>query len=289
VAAVTSIWNIAGGFLVTGYDPTMTSKTIVTLRILLFLIACPVILVFAGPLTKAASPQLGPLLVGTVTSFITLFLTLLFVRWDRLKLRDVGVGFNAKTVPRLLFGFFIGVALVILQDLIIYSCGHVHWVHDGSHASGARVILLLAGYFMLALREELAFRGYPLFQLEGKWGMWTALVVIGVVFTMEHTAAGWTWSRSLLGPPLGALLFGLAALVTRGLAIPLGIHSAFNFSQWFMGQKEIPGLFRPIVDAGFADRAEIFGYASYIVGMLLAALAFWLWHQRRAQVRFAGS
>jgi uncharacterized protein len=264
----------------------MTSKMAVTLRTVLFLIACPVILIFAGPLTKTVSPQLGPLLVGTVTSLFTFALTLLFVRWDGIRLGDVGVGFNMRTVPRFLFGFVIGVGVVALQNLVIYAGGHVHWVFDRSRCSVGVVLLLLASYVLLALREEFAFRGYPLFRLEGTWGLWTALVVIGVVFTLEHTAAGWTWSRSLLGPPVGALLFGLAALVTRGLAVPLGIHSAFNFCQWVMGQKEIAGPFKAIVDAGYADRAEALGYGAYVVGMLLAALAFWFW--RRRSVGFAG-
>ena len=261
----------------------MTSKTTVTLRVLLFLIACPVVLIFAGPLTKTVSAQLGPLLVGTVTSFFTFVLTVLFVRWDGLRLRDVGVGFNSRTVPRLLLGFLIGVALVMLQDLVLYAGGHVHWVLDRSHGSAGIVLMLLGGYFMVALREELAFRGYPLFRLEGAWGVGIALAVIAVVFTLEHTAGGWTWSRSLLGPPVGAVLFGVAALTTRGLAVPLGIHSAFNFSQWVMGQKEIAGPFRLVVDAGYADRAERLGYAAYVVGMGVAAFAFWWWRFKRSR------
>jgi membrane protease YdiL (CAAX protease family) len=260
----------------------LNSKKVV-LRTLVFLGVCPVILAFGGPLTKTASPLVGVLAVGTITSFFTFLLTLLFVRWDGLNLRDVGTGMSTQTVLRLVFGFVVGIALVALQDLIIYAGGHTHWVPIHPHQSCGMILLAFVGYLTLALREELAFRGYPLRRLESVWGMWGALLLVGVVFTLEHTAGGWTWSRSLLGPPAGALLFGMAALASRGIAVPLGIHAAFNFGQWLMGQKEISGPWQPVIDAGFTDQAEILGYTAYLVGTLLAASGFWLWSRNRTR------
>lgn len=261
----------------------MISQTTITLRALGFLIACPVILILAGPLTKAVSPETGPFVVGAITSFLTLLLTILFVRWDGLTLRDVGASFSTRTPSQIMFGFVVGTSIVALQDLVIYAGGHTHWiVNDAHHPSPGSVSLSLAGYLMLALREELAFRGYPLRRLESAWGMWWALLLVGIVFTLEHSAGGWSWSRSLLGPPAGALLFGMAALATRGIAVPVGIHLAFNFGQWLMGQKEIAGVWRPIADTGFDRHSETLGYIGYLAGMLLAASGFWLWKKRRS-------
>lgn len=258
----------------------MPRKTATTVHALIFLILCPLILIVTGPLAKTVSSQAGPLLIGSITSALTFVLTLLFVRWDRLRLRDVGAELTNRTAPRLLFGFSIGVVLVAVEDLTIYAAGHAHWVRDTSRPSSF-ILLALASYAALALREELAFRGYPLRRLEGAWGMWPALIVMTVAFTLEHAAGGWTWSHALLGPPAGALLFGMAALRTRGLAVPLGIHAAFNFAQWFMGQKETAGPFKLIVDPGFSGRAESLAYAAYLAGCITAAAAFWLSHKRQ--------
>ena len=91
----------------------------------------------------------------------------------------------------------------------------------------------------------------------------------------------WWLALVVLGPPVGALLFGLAAFRTRGLAVPLGIHSAFNFCQWFMGQKEgLAGPFRAVVDAGHESQTESVGYATYVAGMLIAAFIFCLSRKR---------
>jgi hypothetical protein len=73
----------------------------------------------------------------------------------------------------------------------------------------------------------------------------------------------------------------MAALATRGLAVPFGIHSAFNFAQWVMGQKETPGPLTIVVDAGFAGQVEALGYAAYLAGMVVAAAAFWFWGKHR--------
>ena len=259
----------------------MTSKTAISVRALLFLISCPVILIFTGPLTRTVSPEAGPLLVGSIASALSFALTLLFLRWDGLRLRDVGAAATTGTASRLAFGFGIGIAIVSLQDLVIYFGGHAHWLRDPSHPSSL-ILLALAGYATLALREELAFRGYPLRRLEAAWGMWPALILMTVAFILEHAAGGWSWSRAFLGPPTGALLFGMAALATRGLAVPLGIHAAFNSAQWFMGQKETAGPFKLLIDPGFSNRAETLAYAAYLTGTLSVTFAFWLWHSRRA-------
>lgn len=259
----------------------MISQTTIVLRTFGFLIACPVILIIAGPLTKIVSPESAPLVVGTITSVLTLLLTILFVRWDGLTLRDVGASLSTHTPSRFLVGFVVGITIVGLQDLIIYAGGHTHWIaNNAHHPSFGIVLLVFAGYLMLALREELAFRGYPLRRLDSAWGMWGALLLVSIVFTLEHTAGGWTWSHSLLGPPAGALLFGMAALATRGIAVPFGIHTAFNFGQWLMGQKEIAGMWTPVVDRGFDRQADTLGYIGYLGGVLIAASGFWLWKRR---------
>lgn len=267
--------------MLTATGASMTSVKII-LRALLFLILCPLSLIFIAPLSKGASPLLGMLEIGVITSIFTFLLTALFLRWDGLRLRDVGTGANTRTPARLAFGFLIGLAIVLLQNLFVFAGGHAHWTLRVHHASAGVILLALAAYLSLALREELAFRGYSLRRIETAKGIWVSLLIMIIFFSLEHAAGGWTWSRSLLGPPAGALLFGMAALATRGIAVPLGIHSAFNFGQWFMGQKEIAGPLQIVVDTGFNRQAESLGYAAYLLGTLLAAACFF-WFLRKKQ------
>jgi membrane protease YdiL (CAAX protease family) len=256
----------------------LSSKT-VFLRALLFLALSPLMLIFFGSLSKTLQPITATLLIGTATSVLTFLLTYLFIRWDGLTLHAIGAGVNARTIPKLLFGFLIGSSLVALQNLLLYASGHAHWNRSPAHSSLSFILLSLVAWFMLALREELAFRGYPLRQLENIWGLWPALLFIDILFALEHSASGWTWTRSIFGAAAGGLLFGLAALATRGLAVPLGIHAAFNFSQWFIGQKDIPGPWHLTIDAEFAHQAEVLGYSAYLAGTLLTSAGFWFWRK----------
>lgn len=259
----------------------MAPKAIAVTRVFLFLLVCPMVLIVASRVTKTVAPEVVPLLVGVISSGLTLVITLLFVRWDGITLNDVGAGISKGSAPRFLLGFLVGVAIVSLQNLAVYAGGHAHWLIEKSHPSPVAILLAFTSYFMLALREELSFRGYPLRRMEDVWGTWTAVVALAVVFTLEHAAGGWGWSRALLGPPMGAVLFGVAALATRGLAVPLGIHAAFNFGQWFVGQKENTGALRLIVETGFSKQAEALGYAGYWLAMTVAAAGFVVWRHRR--------
>jgi hypothetical protein len=253
------------------------------LRSFLFLIACPIVLIITTSFVKTTSFT-NTIKVGAVSCVVTYGLTLLFLRWDGWNLRDAGLGLTPKSLQRVLLGVMIGFALVALQESLICASGHIHWTYIRP-ASPFRFLLLgLAAYLLLALREEIAFRAYPLRRLERDVGMWASLLIVGLVFALEHLAGGMSWSKSLLGPLAGAILFGMAALATRGIAVPFGIHFAFNLGQWIMGQKEAAGLWRVSVDPAFQRQVESIGYAAYLLGALAAIFGFWLQYRRHVGV-----
>jgi len=132
-------------------------------------------------------------------------------------------------------------------------------------------------YLSVAFREELAFRGYPLRSLNYAIGPWGAQLVIALIFVTEHVVGGMTWPQAILGSGLGALLFGLAALKTKGLALPIGLHSAWNFVQWLLGFKNGTGWYKVVVEKGNEAKVELVGGISYLLVMGMAILAFYYW------------
>jgi hypothetical protein len=90
---------------------------------------------------------------------------------------------------------------------------------------------------MLALGEELVFRGYGFRQLVVASGARPAMVLSALAFGLYHLAmAGfrpWGMGAVLLFalPALGGLLFGAAVIRTGGLALPLGLHFGGNWVQ----------------------------------------------------------
>ena len=162
---------------------------------------------------------------------------------------------------------------------MLLASGHVRWVRASECSFSATAGALLL-YLAVACREELAFRGYPLRRIDSGFGLWAAQLVVATIFALEHVVGGYSWFNAVFGAFVGGLFFGMAALATRGLAVPIGMHAAWNFGQWVMGQKDTTGIWRVVVDAGYEARAERIGMVGYLVPVALAIVGFWWWYQR---------
>ena len=124
-------------------------------RVLLFCLLCAIILAVVSPLAAKLPSQWSQLALGSVATLATFVLTLLFTRWEGLRLPDIGAMPGSQSSPRFALGFLIGLTLVALQSLLLAIIGHVHWVRipQQSLAPTATALLL---YLILATREELA-------------------------------------------------------------------------------------------------------------------------------------
>src|SRR5258706_1276523 len=249
-------------------------------RVLLFLAAC------AFALTLTASLPVGPrgplqlLTIAFLASLGSFALTVLFVRWDGLRLRDVGAMPKGSSLGLFAIGFAFGLFLIALHSFLVAIAGHVHWI-PAVRPTASQASLVLTGYLFLATREELAFHGYPLRRLQEFFGVWGAQATISAVFALEHMVGGWPLAQALWGAAIGSLLFGSASVATQGLAVPIGIHAAWNIGDWLRGYKPEAGLWRPKIQAGFEGAAASAGLWCYVGIMALAIFAFWCWHRRR--------
>jgi membrane protease YdiL (CAAX protease family) len=252
-------------------------------RVLLYFVACAVLLAATAPFDRRI-PGIPPgMLTGLVTSIGTFILTVVFVRWDELRLDDVGAAIGKKSLPRFFAGFLLGLFLVVLHVSIEASAGHLRWVRaDG--VGFLDIAMMLIAYILLACREELAFHGYPLRRLNSLLGLWSSQIIVALVFALEHVAGGSSWTQALFGAGVGSLLFGMASLATRGLAVPIGLHAAWNLGDWLHGGKTSGGLWRPVGLDVYSERADRAAMIGYVVVMVAATFAFWLW-QRRVALR----
>jgi membrane protease YdiL (CAAX protease family) len=245
-------------------------------RVLLFFIICALLLILAGSFCSRLLPgQFSQVVLGSVTTVATVIVTGLFLRWDKLRFRDVGAAPDRQSAIRMLVGFALGLLLVALQTCFVMLAGHVHWVRTPPVGLASVGTALLA-YVTLASREELAFRGYPLRRLDNCFGVWSAQFIVALVFATEHVAGGSTWTNAILGAFVGSLFFGMAALAMRGLAVPIGLHAAWNFGQWILGEKETSGLWRPVVEQGYNLQVDHMGMLGYLLVFASATVAFYL-------------
>lgn len=216
------------------------------------------------------------MVTGALAAPATFGLTWLFVKWQRKTLADFGFEFSRGSGLRFCIGVALGAALVGFQTVIMWFAGGVRWI---AVTPSPATLAPLLGYLLLATREELAFRGYPLRLLASKTNPWLALLIVSCLFVIEHRLGGASWPSALLGPGLGALVFGMAALTTRGLALPIGLHAAWNIGDWMRGGKGDNGFWRLVVDPTEAAYADRVAWISYVFVMLCALVGLMLWQR----------
>jgi uncharacterized protein len=132
-----------------------------------------------------------------------------------------------------LMGGALGAALMAAPALVLLAFGAV------SFSVGSDVVTPLVQGALLfvgvAAVEELTFRGFVFQRLLDGVGVWPAQIIVGFFFVLTHssalTAAGPLGYLAGLNIFLASLMFGLAFIRTRSLAMPFGLHFAANFVQ----------------------------------------------------------
>ncbi|PZO56241.1 MAG: hypothetical protein DCF16_00685 [Alphaproteobacteria bacterium] len=191
--------------------------------------------------------------------------------------------------PRqLLLGMAAGALLMAAPALMLAAGGVVTWRLNPDWASALGATLLLLA--LAAATEELMFRGFLFQRLLDGLGQWPAQLLIAALFTLTHSDA-----LAELGPLaylaganifVASILFGLAFIRTRSLAMPLGLHFAANAMQgpvlgFGVSGNEAPGLLTATLNdapawltgGAFGPEASVPGFACVVA----ATAGLWLW------------
>jgi uncharacterized protein len=255
--------------MVVNTSTTRKSQLLIVGRLLFFYVCSLVVLLFTSRLTKNLSVDIADLLSIVLASILTFLLVYLFTHWEKLSLDEVGAVPGKNSIQRFFVGYIIGLFMAVLQAVTVLGFGHLRFFFlPGTTA--LQIIIPFLLYLFVACREELVFRSYFLRRLDYSFPSPVALLVMIIIFIAEHVLAGMEWKMAVIGSGLGGLLFGVAALKTRGLALPIGLHSAWNFGQWMVGFKNKGGVWTAVVEKGYERETENISLAAFALVMLLA-------------------
>ncbi len=230
-----------------------------------------------------------------VGGLILLIPTALCLRAEKVSLASVGLALDRRWFKEALLGTGLGLGLMVLVALSIRALGGFHWELHAATTGRS----LLAGAWMftgVALLEEVMFRGYAFQRLLRGIGVWPTQLLLAAFFTLAHWSnpgmhgATRVWASLNIG--LAAILLGLAYLKTRSLALPMGIHLGWNWTQGNLlgfgvsGTTDAQGLLTPV----FHGRPEwltggAFGLeASLPCLLIVAALCLWMARWRQPEI-----
>ena len=207
-------------------------------RILMFplsriLIAAGLFLVLQVPLGRGSSILPGALQGQILTQLVSLVVAIgVFAFMGRMvegrAVVDVGLP-REGALPRTATGFLVGGAAIgsIVGILALRGWYDVHSVA----AAWQPLLYGLTLFFLVAVAEELLFRGVLFRVLEEGVGSWTALTLIAVLFGLVHLVnSNATWLGAV-GTGLAGVMLGAAYLATRDVWLAIGIHWSLNFAQ----------------------------------------------------------
>ena len=192
--------------------------------------------------------------------------------------------FNVRWLKELGLGGLIGSTLMLVPSLILWIFGWAHWQWNPIGLSALMsTALLFAG---VAAAEELLFRGFIFQRLIAGLGQWLAQLIMAGYFLLTHlNNPGMTGGVKILASInifLASIMFGLAFIRTKSLAMPLGLHFMANFMQggllgFGVSGTDQSGLLKPIfasvpewVTGGqFGLEASALGLICVVVTLLL--------------------
>jgi membrane protease YdiL (CAAX protease family) len=227
---------------------------------------------------------------------VVLLLTFLFRRFlDR---RDwAGLGFHRSQNRGWLLDLLLGWVLGGAQMLVIFG---IEWLggwlsvapHDGAAFARASMEGLIAAclFLVVAVGEELMFRGYLQVNLRDGVGVLPALVLTALLFGVFHALNphfGWV---ALLNISLAGLSIGYGRVVTGNLWLPIAYHLSWNFFQGPVFSLPVSGVryggLLAVIDRGAAPliTGAAFGPEGGLVGtlaLLVSFPVFWLWGRQK--------
>lgn len=170
-------------------------------------------------------------------------------------INDLTGKFNIARIREFFIGLLTGAALMVLPALELTLTGYLHWQLNAFAFS--TILYGFSIYLWAAVAEELLFRGFMFQRLLDAFGQWPAQLIVAALFLLTHiNNPGMTGILKMLASInifIASIMFGLAFIKTKSLAMPIGLHLMANYMQGTIlgfgvsGESEA-GLLKPVFD-----------------------------------------
>lgn len=167
-------------------------------------------------------------------------------------------GPGARPVMMAAAGGFVGTAGVLLTTAVA-ALGGTLTVGTGGAGTAGLLLWGAAVVLVQASAEEVYFRGWLQPVAVRGWGMPAGLGAASLAFTLLHAVGGARAPLSFVNLFLGGVLFGMIALLGRGLAGSVAAHGSWNGAeQLLLGLDPNPGAgsFGAAMDFDLAGSGE---------------------------------
>ena len=213
--------------------------------------------------------------IAILLTLLTMLLSKTLLTRENQSLTDLSLYWAKDLWRNALCGIFLGGILFIFMigTLILFT--NLSYHIDETTNLISFLTISIPTLLILSIVEEVIFRGYFLFKLKTEFGIRTAIYVTAIIFGLYHGLS----FEAAFGPFTFGLIFGLMALKSKGLILPIVFHFMLNWMQALFGMKEkyTSGMFELVfVGEPTFIEADKLGLAIHL--LLLVAAIFAIEH-----------
>lgn len=191
-------------------------------------------------------------------------------------------------------GLLLAMVLMGAGSLILHIAGNLNWTDARFRGSDFFIAIVLM--LIVAVSEEMVFRGYLLNNLMESFDKRVALLLSALIFTIAHSLNPGLNALAVINLFLGGLLLGINFMYTKTLWFAIGFHFGWNllqgyvlgfavsgFSEQTLLQQELKG--HPVMTG------NQFGFEGSIVATVVLAAAvgvfYFLYEKKFAEAKQA--
>ncbi|MBS1667747.1 MAG: CPBP family intramembrane metalloprotease [Bacteroidetes bacterium] len=176
-------------------------------------------------------------LIEFLSAMVAVYLFRKFV--DRKNLLSLGISLDGH-FSEIMTGFFLAPAIIGLGVIFLFFTKHLEW--DSNDFNAQSFAIDLGTLVLIAISEEIVFRGYVLNNLMQSFHKWIALVVSSLLFALFHLSNPGISILPLMSLFLVGILVGLNYTYTQNLWFSIALHFSWNFFQGILYGFKVSGI-----------------------------------------------
>lgn len=182
-------------------------------------------------------------------------------------------------------GLFIGFSYFIIVTVTMSLCGYYHI--KSIQFDWEKQLFSFTLFFLVAVSEEIFFRGILFRMINRRWNIWAALVISALIFSGLHILNdnATLWSSIAIAIEAGSLL-GAAYAYSKNIWLPIGIHWIWNYTQGNIlgfpvsGEDNVTSIITPEISGPQWLTGGSFGAEASVISAVIG-LPISLWFIRK--------
>jgi len=210
-----------------------------------------------------------------IMAFFSLLGTLLVI-WLFMKFLDtesfLKVGFETENrLNEFFIGIGIGALIMSTGYFLLLFLGEINFQRVVFNFK--EIIISIGLFIIVAVMEEILFRGYILKNLMISFNKYVALLISSIIFALMHGLNPNMDLLSLTSIFLAGILLGISYIHTKNLWFPIGLHLSWNLFQTILGFNVSGQKSYSLIEFSIAENNIINGGDFGFEGSILSIIA----------------